>query len=108
MDSTFHDENKTLRRRVAEFSAGFEFGRVLGECGAHPWPGMNHRGAIFHARQSCAYKCVGRQQKMIGLLGASRMAEIMHGASLMEKIGNQLTKQLDLEDRKSTRLNSSH
>jgi len=98
IDSTFHDENKTLRGRRAEVTANFEFRCVLGECRAHRRPGVDNRGAVFHAWQHRAYKCVGRQQKIIRLLGASCIAEVMHGASLMEEIGNRMMKRADRED----------
>ncbi len=75
----------------AEAAAGFELGRVLREGRAACGRDVHDGGGALHAWQHGADEGVRRVQKMIALIGAAGLSEIMHGRPLRYRIYHRAT-----------------
>ena len=77
---------ETLRRRWPEFTAEFEFRGVLRESCAERRADVNDGGSFAHAGKRGAHESVRREKKMVTLVRAARLTEIVqwviHGARL--------------------------
>lgn len=80
----FDHVEEALGVRISKLPVHLHFGGVLRERGTKSGTDMHDSGRVLHPWQGRSHKSIRREQEVIWMVSAARVAKIMHGRSSSE------------------------